>query len=69
VQLDKALSSRLAMREFTENTFSYLLSYLDTLPEFDKDGVRMSIASLKDYAKMLRRQANQLAINRIQVCN
>jgi environmental stress-induced protein Ves len=67
VQLDKALLARLEAREFTETTYHHLLRYLDTLPEFDKDGVRMSIASLKDYAKMLRRKANQLAINRIQV--
>ena len=36
VQLDKALMARIRAREFAEQTYAYLLKYLDTLPEFDK---------------------------------
>lgn len=66
-ELDSSLGKRLKYRKQVETAYSYLLDYLDTLPPFDKDGKPMSVASLKDFAKMQRHQANQLAINRIQL--
>jgi hypothetical protein len=61
------LKKRLDDRKLKETTYSYLLDYLDTLNELDKDGQRTSIASLKDIYKMARKQADQLAINRIRL--
>jgi hypothetical protein len=61
------LKKRLDDRKLKETTYSYLQDYLDTLNEFDKDGKRTSIASLKDIYKMARKQADQLAINRIRL--
>ena len=62
---DADFKARLKERKLKETTYSYLLDYLDTLNEFDKDGKLTSIASLKDIYKMERKQADQLAINRI----
>ena len=66
-ELDAKLAKFLSTRSFQEKVYGLLLEYLNTLPPLDKDGLPMSIASLKDILKMQRRRASQLAINRIRV--